>query len=150
MTPSLNHRFVAFFTLGLIPDPISLRFSKISGLGHDIEVQQIQEGGHNHINRFLPTRVNTPNLVFERGVMVVTPLTLACDMILSSFYTKLMSFNILIMLLTDKGIPEATWFAEGAMPVRMRLGTLDADSNQVLMNSMEFACNSVEWLGVKL
>lgn len=150
LTPSLNHRFLAFFSLGHIPDPISLRFSKISGLGRQIEIQQINEGGHNHRNRFLPGRVSIPNLVFERGVMMVTPLTLATDMILSGFYTRLMSYDILIMLLDAKGIPEASWSANGAMPVSMSMGTLDADSGQVLMNSMEFACSSVEWLGAKL
>lgn len=147
--PSMDHRFMASFTLGLLPDPISLRFSRISGLGHDMQVQRIHEGGHNNINRYLPRQVTTPNLVFERGVMMISPTTQAADFILSGFYTRLMSIDILILLLNDKGVPEASWMAEGAMPVRMSTGALDAGSGQVLMNTMEFACKRVEWLGIK-
>ncbi|MDC6111871.1 hypothetical protein [Serratia rubidaea] len=53
--------------------PISLRFSRISGLGHDLQVQRIHEGGHNAINRYLPRQVTTQNLVFERGSWRLTP-----------------------------------------------------------------------------
>ena len=148
--PTLNHRFVAFFTIGLIPDPVSVRFERISGLGHDMQVQQYHEGGYNHVNRYFPQRVTTPNLVFERGVMTVSPLTLAADLILSGFFTSLVSMDILIMLLNQKGVPEATWLATGAMPVRVNMGSLDATSSQTLMNTMEFACRSVEWQGIKL
>ncbi|MBD8451061.1 phage tail protein [Serratia rubidaea] len=147
--PSMDHRFMACFTLGLLPDPISLRFSRISGLGHDLQAQRIHEGGHNAINRYLPRQVTTQNLVFERGVMAINPLTVAADIILNGFDTKLMSIDILILLLNDKGVPEASWMAEKAMPVRMSTGALDAGSGQVLINTMEFACKRVEWLGIK-
>ncbi|MDC6111872.1 phage tail protein [Serratia rubidaea] len=81
--------------------------------------------------------------------MAINPLTVTADIILNGFDTKPMSIDILILLLNDKGVPEASWMAEGAMPVRMSTGALDAGSGQILINTMEFACKRVEWLGIK-
>ncbi|MEG6258823.1 phage tail protein [Enterobacter bugandensis] len=148
--PELNHRFMAFFCLGALPDLISTRFQNINGLSRQMEVQRVREGGFNTGNRYLPQGVSSGNLTFERGVMTISPLSVAFDFILSSFNTGLIELSADIMLLSERGVPVATWCASRALPVRMSIGPLDANSGQVLINTMEITCQRIEWLGLKL
>ena len=66
--PTLSHRFGVFFlTGGLIPNPIDLRFQRVSGISTEVQLETINEGGENlHAHR-LPTRMSYNNLVLERG-----------------------------------------------------------------------------------
>lgn len=148
--PELDHRFEAFFMLGYFPDLFSTRFQSISGLSRGIEIQPIREGGNNVSSRYIPRGVTFSNLTFERGVMTVSPLTAVFDFIMSGFHTKAISIDVEIMLLSERGLPMATWSASGVMPVKMSIGRFDATSGQVLINSLEIACQRVEWLGLKL
>ncbi|NIF20554.1 phage tail protein [Pantoea sp. Acro-835] len=149
--PELNHRFLASFVLlGLVPDPLSFKFASITGLGYQLQTRSIHEGGHNASNRVLPQRSTTSNLVFDRGVMIPTPMSVGVQLILSEFLTSVTYFDITIMLLGESGKPQSIWMASDALPVRMQYGALDADSGQPLINSFEFTCRSIEWLGVKL
>ncbi|RAU29886.1 phage tail protein [Enterobacter sp. ECC-175] len=148
--PETNHRFLAFFMFQGIPDVLSIRFQRISGLSREIQTQRIREGGNNVANQFIPRGVSYPNLIFERGVMTVSPLTVAFDFVMSGFQTGALPINVDILLLNELNIPVASWYATGLMPVRMSIGDFDASSGGILMNRMEVACERVEWLGVKL
>ena len=148
--PELNHRFQAFFMLGYLPDVISTRFERISGLTRKIDVQSFREGGNNIGSRYLPQGVSFGNLTFERGVMTISPLTVAFDYIMSGFKTSALYLSVDIMLMSSRGLPMATWSVSRALPVRMSIGDFDANSGKVLIDSMEITCQRIEWLGVKL
>ncbi|MEQ2024530.1 phage tail protein [Xenorhabdus szentirmaii] len=148
--PVLNHRFQAFFMLGYFPDVLSTRFERISGLTRQIEVQSFREGGNNIGSRYLPQGVSFGNLTFERGVMTVSPLTGVFDYIISGFKTSVLSLSVDIMLMSSRGLPMATWSVSQALPVRVSIGDFDANSGNVLIDSMEITCQRIEWLGVKL
>ncbi|KWN65855.1 phage tail protein [Burkholderia ubonensis] len=145
--PSVSHRFMAtFFFLGL-PSPVDLRFQRISGLNRQLEVTSLRPGGENVGAVSLPERVTHGPLVLERGVMTLTPLTKTFDDVLGSF--ELDYASVIIMLLNAYSIPVASWTLTDALPVRWQMGDLDANSNTVLINTLELAYREMSWLGVK-
>lgn len=145
--PMVAHRFTATFFLKNIPSPFDLSFQSISGLGRTLNVESLQEGGDNTGNLHLPTYVTHGNIVLERGVMVVTPLTLVFDQMLDAY--KDSHSTIVILLLNQRNTPVCSWTLTKALPVRWDTDTLDANSNKILINTLELAYENMHWFGVK-
>ena len=65
--PALGFRFaVVFFAAGVVPNPIDVRFQRVSGLGATIDTMTIVEGGQNLFSHRVPTRVSYGNLILVR------------------------------------------------------------------------------------
>lgn len=136
---------MASFFIRRIPSPVDLRFQKISGLGRTLKVNDFYEGGDNVGSLYLPERVEHENLVLERGVMPVTPLTLAFNHVLGDF--KSVQMDVVILLLNSKSLPVCSWTITDALPVKWQTGELDASGNAVLINTLELAYHDIRWLG---
>ena len=151
--PELSHRFLVTFFIdtglgGLkLPSPIDLRFQRVSGINREMSLTRRREGGLNTSAHYFPEEVTHSPLTFERGVMTVTPLTLAFNDMLSEF--KVIDIDIVIMLLNERHLPVSCWVASGATATRWQTADLDANTNSVLMNTLEFTYRDIQWLGVK-
>jgi hypothetical protein len=53
-----------------LPNPLDIRFHRVSGLGATIETDPLGEGGQNLYTHRLPRRVSYANLVLERGMVL--------------------------------------------------------------------------------
>ncbi|KGM29010.1 phage tail protein [Photorhabdus luminescens] len=146
-TPSVSHRFIASFLFNNIPSPLDIAFQRISGLSRELQTTQHSQGGENARNVWLAEKIQHGNLVLERGVMTVTPLTWVFDRVLRG--EKAMYADVVIMLLNEHSIPVASWTLSNALPVRWSTGDLDANSNTVLVNTLELRYQDMRWLGVK-
>lgn len=147
-TPAVSHRFIVNFLFKNIPNPFDIAFQRVSGLSRTLEVSQHREGGENARNLWLPEKINHGSLVLERGVMNASPLTLQFDRVLRRESTQWA--NVVIMLLNDQKLPITTWTLSNALPVRWQMGDLDANSNTVLINTLELRYQDMRMLGVKL
>jgi len=145
--PAVSHRFLASFFFKNIPSPLDLRFQRISGLGREMDVTSHREGGDNVGSLYLPERISHSPLVLERGVMVVTPLSLSFNKVMSDFASQYL--DVVIMLLNHQSLPVCTWTLRDAMPVKWHTGDLDAQGNAVLINRLELVYRDMQWLGVK-
>ncbi len=139
--PTLSHRFGVFFLAGgIVPNPIDLRFQKVSGISTDVQLETINEGGENlHAHR-MPKMMNYNNLVLERGYVasvIPSPLNLEFNASFSLF--KFNPSNVLVTLFNDEGIPIGGWLFVKAYPVRWSVSDLDAQSNLVAIDTMELA-----------
>lgn len=143
--PSLSHRFLATFFIKGIPSPMDLRFSRISGLGRELQMTTLQEGGNNLGSVYLPERVQHGSLVLERGVMPVTPVTMMFDQVLGQFREKYL--NVVILLLDGRGQPASGWTLTNALPVKWQTGELDASGSAVLIDTLELAYHELHWAG---
>lgn len=143
--PGLSHRFLATFFIKGVPSPLDMRFSRVSGLGREMQVATLREGGDNLGGVNLPERVSHGNLVLERGVMTVTPLTLMFEQVLGQF--KSTYLNVVILLLDSQGRPSCGWTLTDALPVRWQTGDLDASGNSVLIDTLELAYHEMHWAG---
>lgn len=154
--PALSHRFGVFFLSGgVIPNPIDIRFQKVSGISTEVQLDTINEGGQNlHAHR-VPKKMNYNNLVLERG-FVASSLADGLDSLsfpgfgqtrspLISEFNAAFSFfkfnpsNVLVTLFNENGIPIGGWLFLKAYPVKWSVSDLDAQSNSVAIDTMELA-----------
>ena len=143
----LGSRFAAlFFAGGVVPNPIDIRFQRVSGLSATIETTTVNEGGQNlHAHR-LPRRVGYQNLVLERGFVVGSPLNLELNAAMTMF--KFAPSNVMITLLDGDAAPLAAWMFRKAFPVRWATADLGATEHQVLIDTLELCYASMQAMRV--
>lgn len=136
--PPLSHRFgVFFFATGAVPNPVDIRFQKVSGLNGEINTDTITEGGQNLYTHRVPTKINYNNLVLERGIVTGSPLYAEFDTALSFF--RFTPSNVMVTLFSESSTPIAGWLFMKAYPVRWSVAGFDADANSVVIETMELA-----------
>lgn len=134
----LGYRFaVLFLAAGRIPNPLDLRFQKVSGLSAEVSTMTVTEGGQNLYTQQLPVRVGHGNLTLQRGMVIGSPLNLEFNAALSRF--KFAPSNVLITLLHAQGLPLAAWLCLKAFPVKWSTSDLDADQKTVVIDTLELA-----------
>ena len=122
----MGFRFAVFFmTGGVAPNPIDIRFQRVSGLSSTVETQTVNEGGENLYVHRLPKRVTYGNLLLERGVVFRSPLELEFNAAMSLF--KFKPSNAVVTLFGDDGLPLKAWLFLKAYPVRWSSGDLNAN-----------------------
>lgn len=139
--PTLSHRFGVFFLSGgAIPNPIDLRFQRVSGISTEMQLDTINEGGENLYSHRMPKKMNYNNLVLERGYVagpIPSPLNIEFNATFSLF--KFNPSDVLVTLFNDEGIPIGGWLFLKAYPVKWSVSDLDAQSNSVAIDTMELA-----------
>ncbi|MEQ1961646.1 phage tail protein [Xenorhabdus khoisanae] len=147
-TPVVSHRFMASFIFNGIPDPLDIRFQRISGLSRELQVTQHSQGGENARNNYLAEKIQHGTLTLERGVMTVSPLTWMFDRVLRG--ENIAYADVVIMLLNENSLPLSSWTLSNALPVRWQTSDFDANSNAILVNTLELRYQDMCWLGVKV
>ena len=146
-TPIIGMRFaVLFMAGGVLPNPLDLRFSKVSGLAMTVETDSLAEGGQNLYTQQLPRSVSHGNLVLERGMVVGSPLNIEFNASLSTF--KFITSNVLVTLLSEDGLPMAAWLFMKAWPVKWSTSDLDASTPGLVIDTMELAYARMQVLRV--
>ena len=112
----LGFRFgVFFFAGGVIPNPLDIRFQKVSGLSAEVKTTPLSEGGQNLYTHRLPEKIDYKNLVLERGMVVGSPLNLEFNAVMSLF--KFYPSNALVTLFNAEQIPVAGWLLSRRIPL---------------------------------
>lgn len=138
-----GHRFiVTFFVGGRVPNPLDIRFQKVSGLGVSYPVESKAEGGKNETTCKQLKAVEYKNLVLERGMVVGSALN-----ILNNQFNQVPS-NVLVALLASNGIPIGAWQFYRALPVSWSTSDLDAQEPGLLIDTMELAYSHMRILRV--
>jgi phage tail-like protein len=136
--PPLAFRYSVFFFMGgVVPNPLDIRFSKVSGLNSHIETHSLNEGGQNLYTHRLPKRIQYDNLVLERGMAIGSLLVAEFNATMSLF--KFNPSNVLVTLLDETGSPISGWLFMTAYPVKWTVSDLNAEQNQVVVETMELA-----------
>lgn len=134
----LGHRFAVFFFIaGVLPNPLDIRFQKVSGLQARVELDTVQEGGQNLYTHRMPKRIGYDNLVLERGFVVGSPLNIEFNAAMSLF--EFLPSNVMVTLFSEDGIPLAGWMFIKAFPVRWATADLDGSSDKILIDTLELA-----------
>ena len=134
----LGFRFgVFFFAGGVIPNPLDIRFQKVSGLAAEVKTTPRSEGGQNLYTHRLPEKIDYKNLVLERGMVVGSPLNLEFNAVMSLF--KFYPSNVLVTLFNAEQIPVAGWLFIKAYPVKWATSDLDAAEKALVIDTLELA-----------
>jgi phage tail-like protein len=136
---------VLFLAGGLIPNPLDIRFQKVSGLSVEVETEPVSEGGQNLYTQRLPKGIKYNNLVLERGMVVGSPLNLEFNATMSLF--KFATSNVLVTLLDESKAPLAAWLFLKAYPVKWSTSELNAEPALVI-DTMELSYTRMQVLRV--
>ncbi|NEO66244.1 MAG: phage tail protein, partial [Moorea sp. SIO4G2] len=128
---------VVFFIAVILPNPLDIRFQKVSGISAEISTTDIREGGENIFRHRLPNQVTYNNLVLERGMVIGSPLNVEFNVAMSTM--KFAPSNVLVMLLDENTVPVSSWLFKRAYPVKWSTSDLDANANAVVIDTMELA-----------
>ena len=142
---ALGFRFGVFFFIGgLVPNPLDIRFQKVSGLEGTVNTTTVQEGGQNLFTHRLPERIDYSNLVLERGFSVGSLLRVEFNVAMSTF--EFLPSNVLVTLLDEDGLPllGAGWLVLNAYPVKWSVSDLDAGSNEIVVERLELAYQRIQ------
>ena len=143
----LDSRFaVIFFVAGIVPNPIDIRFQRVSGLSATIDTTTVHEGGQNRYSHRLPRRIGYQNLVLERGFVIGSLLNLQFNAAMTAF--KLSTSNVMVTLLGADAAPLAAWMFLKAFPVRWATADLSARDDQVLIDTLELCYASMQALRI--
>ena len=134
----LSHRFgVFFFIAGVIPNPLDIRFQRVSGLSTRVETEPMNNGGKNIITKRLPKRLTYDNLVLERGFVVGSPLNLQLNDVMNEF--KFFRSDVLVTLFNEDAVPISAWMFKEAFPVRWATADLNAQEDRILIDTLELS-----------
>jgi phage tail-like protein len=122
---------------GAIPNPLDVRFQKVSGLSAEVKTDSIKEGGQNLYTQKVPTGISYDNLVLERGLVVGSALNVEINTALSLF--RFAPSNVLVTLFNESYAPISAWMFFKAYPVKWSTTDLDATQKQVLIDRIELA-----------
>ncbi|MFT4924927.1 MAG: phage tail-like protein [Phenylobacterium sp.] len=135
--PPVQYSFiVVLMPTGAIPNLVDIRFSKVSGISSKVELQTLEEGGENLSSHHLPNRMSYETLKLERGMVIGSLLNIEFELVMSSF--KLSAGNVLVALVNKDGLPTAGWLYLKTYPVGWSVSDLDANQNDLVIDTMEF------------
>ncbi|WP_299002120.1 phage tail protein [uncultured Shewanella sp.] len=120
-----------------VPNPIDIRFSKVSGMNCSIETEPLEEGGENLARHLLPKRVNYETLKLERGMVIGSLLNLEFSLAMTTL--EMVPGNAMVCVLNDLGIPVSSWLFLKTYPLKWSVSDLDANQNDLMIDTMELA-----------
>jgi phage tail-like protein len=122
---------------GFLPNPVDIRFQKVSGLSAEIGTTPLAEGGQNGYTQQLPTGRTKGNLVLERGAVVGSILNIELNVALSLF--TFAPSNVLVTLFSASFVPVMAWMFTKAFPVKWATSDLDANDRGIVIDTIELA-----------
>jgi phage tail-like protein len=110
-------------------------FTRVKGLSREVKIESFREGGVNEYEHKLITQVSYPVLVLERGLALDDLWKWA----LATADGQVERKTVWIRLQNEADEKMWTWQVEYALPVKWSASDMDAQSPQVVMESLELA-----------
>ncbi len=118
------------------------RFTSVSGLSMEVEIETYSEGGQNGYEHKLPGRVKWPNLVFKRGVTNDNNLANWFETSVGPGFAlmpKVTRATCAVTMLSATGKRLRSWNVMDAFPVKWQGPDFDASANEVPTEELEIA-----------
>ncbi len=137
---ALGFRFGVFFFVEGVPNPVDIRFQKVSGLSAEVSTTTVVEGGENLYAHRFPERVGYGNLVLERGVARLSQSPLEADFVATLGQFSFRPSNVIVTLFGDTtDLPVRSWMFLRAYPVKWEMAPLDATEERLVIDTLELA-----------
>jgi phage tail-like protein len=125
----------------LISGVLMAGFSSCTGLEVSRETKEVVEGGINDHVHVLPGPMKHTRLTLKRGIIFTS---FMWEWLHVGMYDlSVMRLPIVITLYSVDGIPTRVWAVSDAFPVKWSAGDLKSDSNEVAVETVEFAHNGL-------
>jgi phage tail-like protein len=140
--PVLAYRFNIIITDGHFSPFI--RAQSVSGLGMSMDLDKIKTIGG---DKELPSDLTYENLVIKRAMIDYgDPLAIDASELLTDLRVKRVDLNI--YLTNSFGMYTRSWNIHGAYPIKWSMTEVDASSNAVIMESIEFKYKSLQQISL--
>ena len=139
-----DYQFVGFHfsvDFGLEGSKDEIMFQSVSGLNVQLDTESIKEGGENRFEHVMPVRSKSSNLVLKRGLYrpKESVVTKWCQNAFDNMVFK--PTNLVVTLLNEKHEPLVLWKVIHAWPKNWKLGDLNAEKGEVLIETLELNYN---------
>lgn len=118
-----------------------MRFQQVSGLSYKMDKSEFREGGQLGNPHTLFNKVDFPELVLKRGILI------SHSQVSSWFDTAMETLTchplqVLVSLLNEKGLPNRAWLVDTAFPTAWELGELNAEQNTMAIETLTLSYES--------
>ena len=140
------HFAVSFHGLQANEKSLDARFQSVAGLDVQWDTETIKEGGENHFEHVLPLRRKYADLVLKRGLMNPKD----SSVLTKWFKDAYDNYNIVpveldVLLLNDNHDALMKWKIIHAWPKNWKIGELNAERGEVLIETLELNYNYFEF-----
>jgi phage tail-like protein len=132
----MTHRFgVFFFARGVIPNPLDIRFQEVSGLQASINTRDDPTAASSLIQKKIPSGISYVDLELKRGMVLGSPLRQQVQTAFNDFaFTR---SDVLLTIYTETAVPTSAFLFSEAFPISWQLSTLDAKSEEFLIETLK-------------
>jgi phage tail-like protein len=125
--------------------PLPPAFQEVSGLEHVFEVEEVAEGGENGFVYQLPKPPRARRLFLKRGLVARQSAFVSwCSTSMENgFNVRLELRDLQVQLLGADATPLMTWRCTAAYPVRWTIQRFDALANELAVEELELAYQSL-------
>ncbi|KKO44074.1 phage tail protein [Arsukibacterium ikkense] len=144
MTEQAEYPLPAFYfrvKFAATGDSTDTAFQEVSGIGVQMDTEEVIEGGENRFVHKLPKAVKHSNLVLKRGIADVnSPLIKWCLKVFEQgLDSAITPMTISVALLDSNGQPARSWGFVNAWPVSWQVEAFNASKNEVAIEKLEFS-----------
>lgn len=113
-------------------------FSEVSGIGAELQIEEVVEGGENQFVHRLPKPAKYKNLVLKKAMVAVpSPVIRWAEKAIHDM--QFSPCTVTIEILDDDKNPLASWEFSHAYPVKLEIGSLNASKNEIVITTLELA-----------
>lgn len=118
-------------------------FQEVSGIGSEMETEDLPEGGENRFVHRLPKSLKYPKLVLKRGVAEMnSPLVSWCrDVLEGQFIEQVKPMTVEVSLMNEVGEPTRVWSFINAFPVNWEVEGFNSTKNEIAIEKIELSYN---------
>ena len=113
-------------------------FQEVSGIGSEIQTEEVAEGGENRFVHQLPTTKKHTNLELKRGIAKDSSdlVKWCCSVLESDFIKPIEPRLITVSLLNEFMIPVRVWTFANAFPVNWEVEAFESKKNEVAIEKI--------------
>jgi len=137
--PAFQFRVGFALTLGMM----DTSFQEVTGIGSEVETEDVVEGGENRYVHRLPTSVRHPQLELKRGIAKMTsPLVVWCRSVFEGdFIAPIVPMLMTVFLLNENQMPVRAWTFANAYPVNWEVENFSSTKNEVAIEKVVLSYN---------
>ena len=119
-------------------------FQEVSGIGAEMETEEVQEGGENRFVYHLPKGVKHPQLELKRGIAPMNSALVGwCRQVLDNgFAQPIVPSLVTVYLLDQFGAPARGWSFANAFPVKWQIDDFKSTKNEVAIETIVLSYTS--------
>jgi len=141
---NVNFHFLVNFDLDNSGSEVG--FQSVTGLDSTLETESVKEGGQNKFTHVIPVRRKYGPLVLKRGILKPSQSQIT-KWLQNAFEHEIVvpRLQVTVVLLDEQSKPLLNWKATNVWPISWKVGELNAEQGNVLIETLELNYNELKF-----